>query len=178
MDLTEERLDSREVFRGHIVTLTVDQVRLPNGGQAAREVARHPDGVAVLALDEAGRAVLVTQYRYPLGRTLLEIPAGKLDGGEEPRAGALRELEEEAGVRPDELTELGAVYVSPGFCDEKSHRDLARGLHQAASHPDEDEFLSVSRMPFDRLVELVLSGQVEDGKTVAAVLKAKLILDK
>ena len=176
MDLTEKRLDGQEIFRGHIVTLQLDRVSLPDGKEATREVARHPDGVAVLALDGEGQALLVTQFRYPLGRELLEIPAGKLDPGEEPRAGALRELEEEAGVRPDELLELGGIYVSPGFCDEKIHLYLARGLRQTACHPDEDEFLSVSRMPFGELADRVLSGRVEDAKTVAAVLKAKALL--
>lgn len=175
MDLTEKTLSTEVIYRGAITTLTVDQVRLPDGKQAGREVVRHPDGVAVLALDGEDRAVLVTQYRYPLGRTLLEIPAGKLDPGEDPRTGALRELSEEAGVEPEELTGLGSIFVSPGFCDERIYLYLARGLRQVERHPDEDEFLSVSWMPFEELLGRVLSGEIEDAKTAAAVLKAALL---
>lgn len=175
-DLTERMLSRKEQYSGPLFSVHTDQVLLPNGHTAAREVVEHVDGVAVLPLDERNNVLAVTQYRYVFGRTLLEIPAGKLDPGEEPRAGALRELEEEAGVRPDELLELGGIYVSPGFCDEKIHLYLARGLRQTACHPDEDEFLSVSRMPFGELADRVLSGRVEDAKTVAAVLKAKALL--
>ena len=175
MDLTEKTLSSQVIYRGSITTLTVDQVRLPNGAEARREVVRHPEGVAVLALDGEDRAVLVTQYRYPMGRTLLEIPAGKLDPGEDPRRGALRELSEEAGVEPEELIGLGTLCVSPGFCDERIHLFLARGLRQGSCHPDEDEFLSVSWMPFQELLERVMSGEIEDAKTAAAVLKAAVL---
>jgi ADP-ribose pyrophosphatase len=178
MDLTEHTLSSETIYRGRVATLTVDQARLPNGASATREVVRHPKGVAVLALDEADRVVLVEQYRYPIGRTLVEIPAGKLEPGEDPRTGALRELSEEAGVEPEELIDLGSLYVSPGFCDEEIYLYLARGLRQVACHPDEDEFLDVSWMPLDRLVEQVMAGQVRDGKTVAAALKAKAWLGR
>lgn len=173
MDLTEKTLSSEVIYRGVISTVVLDQVRLPNGAAAAREVVRHPKGVAVLALDGEDRAVLVTQYRYPLGKTLLEIPAGKLDPGEDPRVGALRELSEEAGVEPEELIGLGSIYVSPGFCDEEIYLYLARGLKQGDCHPDEDEFLDVSWMPLDQLTDQVMTGEIRDGKTVAAVLKAK-----
>ena len=173
MDLTEKTLSSEVIYRGVITTVQLDKAQLPNGATATREVVRHPNGVAVLALDGDDRVVLVTQYRYPLGKTLLEIPAGKLDPGEDPRAGALRELSEEAGVEPEELIGLGSIYVSPGFCDEEIYLYLARGLRQGACHPDEDEFLDVSRMPFDRLVDRIMAGEISDAKTVAAVLKAK-----
>ena len=173
MDLTEKKVSSQLIYQGVISTVTVDRVQLPNGNLATREVVRHPDGVAVVALDELERAVLVTQYRYPLGRTLLEIPAGKLDPEEEPRMGALRELSEEAGVEPEELVELGWIYVSPGFCDEKIYLYLARGLKEGRCHPDEDEFLSVSRMPFEQLLDKIMAGEVADAKTVAAALKAR-----
>ena len=176
MDLTEQTLSSQTLYRGRIVTLTVDQARLPNGETALREVVDHPGGVCVLALGEDGTVPLVRQFRYPLGDVLLELPAGKLERGEQPRPAAIRELGEEVGLQPDELIELGAIYVSPGYCREKLYMYLARGLHAVPVHPDEDEFLDIVTMPFSQLAEMVMEGRIEDGKTVAAVLKTKVLL--
>jgi len=177
MELKEQMLSSRTVYEGKIVTLHVDQVRLPNGNNALREVVDHPGGVCVLALQEDGTVPLVRQFRYPMGDVMLELPAGKLEYGEEPVSAAVRELGEEVGLKPEgELTELGAMYVSPGFCTEKLHLYLARKVHSVPVHPDEDEFLDVVYLPFEQLVEEVMSGRIEDGKTVTAVLKTKLLL--
>jgi len=178
MELKEFTLSSRTVYEGKIVTVKVDQARLPNGETALREVVEHPGGVCVLALREDGMVPLVRQFRYPLSELLLELPAGKLERGEQPRPAAARELEEEAGLAPEELTELGAMYVSPGFCTEKLHLYLARKCRSVQAHPDEDEFLDVIWMDFDRLVEQVMEGQIQDGKTVAAVLKTRLLLER
>lgn len=176
MELREKTLSSRTEFEGKIVKLTVDTVELPNGETAIREVVGHPGGVCVLALREDGTVPLVRQFRYPLGDTLLELPAGKLEYGEEPRPAAIRELGEEVGLTPGELIDLGAIYVSPGFCKEKLHMYLARKLTEVPVHPDEDEFLEIEYLPFTELVERVMSGEIEDGKTVAATLKAKALL--
>ena len=119
------------------------------------------------------------QYRYPLHKLLLELPAGKLDHGAEGlELAARRELSEETGLEAGEMIYLGKIYVSPGFCTEELHMYLARDLRQADSHPDEDEFLDVVKMPFDQLLEQVMSGEIEDAKTVATVLKTKLLLDR
>ena len=176
MDLTERTLESRSIFEGKIVTLLVDQAELPDGKQASREVVLHPGGVAILALDEADNVALVRQYRYPLHGLLLELPAGKLDPGEDHRPAAIRELSEETGLEAEELTYLGCLLASPGFCNERLHLYLARGLSRAESHPDDDEFLNVVTMPFDRLLEQVMDGTIEDAKTVAGVLKTKVLL--
>lgn len=176
MELEEKTLSSRTAYAGKIVTVKVDQALLPDGTSALREVVEHPGGVCILALEEDGTVPLVRQFRYPLGRVMLELPAGKLEYGEEPGPAAVRELGEEVGLEPGTLTDLGAIYVSPGFCKEKLHMYLAREVRPVPAHPDEDEFLDVVRMPFGQLAELVMSGQIQDGKTVATVLKTKLLL--
>ena len=175
MDLKEVKLRRKDVFEGKIMTVHVDDVRLPNGEEATREVVDHVDGAAVLALDEANRVLVVRQYRYVFGRVLAELPAGKLDPGEDPVAGALRELKEETGAEPETFLPLGKIIPAPGCYGEVLHLYLARGLTFGETHPDADEFLQVRRLPFDTLLARCLSGEIEDGKTVAAVLKAKLL---
>lgn len=176
MDLTEHTVESKTIFEGVIVKLKVDQARLPNGSVAGREVVEHPGGVAILPLDEDGNVTLVQQYRYPFHQVILELPAGKLDREEDHRVAAERELNEETGLVAQELTYLGCLLASPGFCTERLHMYLARGLSRTQSHPDEDEFLNVITMPFDKLLEQVMDGTIEDAKTVATVLKTKVLL--
>lgn len=178
MDLTERTVESKTLFDGVIVTLKVDKAQLPDGKVATREVVEHPGGVAILALDEKNNVTLVQQYRYPFHQVLLELPAGKLDAGEDHRPAAIRELSEETGLEAGELTYLGHIYASPGFCDEALHMYLARDLTRARQHLDEDEFLDVVTMPFDTLVEQVMSGEITDAKTVATVLKVKTLLGR
>ena len=178
MDLTERTLRREDKFTGRILTVHVDTVELPNGGTALREVADHPGGVAVLALDGENNVLTVTQYRYPFARALLEIPAGKLDHpGEDPYAAGLRELEEETGAVPGVYESLGRLLPSPGCYGETLHLYLARELRMSEQHLDEDEFLNVERVPFGEMVRRCLEGEIEDAKTVAAVLKAKILLN-
>lgn len=176
-DLTEKTLSREEKYRGSFLSLHVDQVLLPNGRTSIREVVEHVDGVGILALDERNNVLAVTQYRYVVGRTLLEIPAGKLEPGEDPVTGALRELREETGAVPDTLLPMGVTLPSPGCLGERLHLFLARGLHMEAQALDEDEFLNLERIPFSEMVHRVMDGEIEDGKTIAAVLKAKVLLD-
>lgn len=178
MDLTEQTIDSTLKYSGVVVKVKVDRVRVPGGKTSVREVVEHPGGVAILPLDEAGNIVMVTQYRYVLGRELLEVPAGKMEAGEEPGESALRELREETGLIPGELIPLGAVIASPGFCDEKLYLFLARGLEETQTDPDEDEFLIIERIPFQQVVDRIMSDEIQDAKTVAAVLKAKQYLNR
>ena len=178
MDLTERKLSREDKFAGRIVTVHVDTVELPNGGTSTREVVDHTGGVAVLALDGENNVLTVTQYRYPFGKALLEIPAGKLDHpGEDPYAAGLRELKEETGAVPGPCESLGRLLPSPGCYGETLHLYLARELRMSEQHLDEDEFLNVERVPFDEMVRRCLEGEIEDAKTVAAVLKAKLLLN-
>ena len=177
MELTEKTLSRRDIFEGKVVSLHVDTVELPDGTTSIREVVEHVDGVAVLALDEDNNVLTVPQYRYVFAKPMLELPAGKLDGGEEPRIGALRELKEETGAVPETLESLGKIVLSPGCFGETLHLFLARGLHMGQQHLDEGEFLNVDRIPFDELYRRCMDGDVDDAKTVTAVLKAKLLLD-
>lgn len=177
LDLTEKKISCEEKFNGSFMRVHVDKVLVPNGKTAAREVVDHCPGVAILALDERNNVLTVTQYRYALGRELLEIPAGKLKEDEDPVPGALRELKEEVGVVPDEFLPLGRILPSAGYCNEILYLFLARGLHMGQTHPDPDEFLILERIPFDEMVHRITAGEIEDAKTVAAVLKAKLLLD-
>ena len=166
MELMEKTVESRVLFEGKIIMVRLDKAELPNGRVASREVVEHPGGVAILP----------RQFRYPFQEVVAELPAGKLERGEDHRLAALRELEEEVGASCERLTYLGCLYSSPGFSSEVLHMYLAQELTEGACHPDEDEFLSVERIPFSALVEQVRQGEIKDAKTVALVLKAKLLL--
>lgn len=176
MDLIEKKISSEKIFDGRILHVRRDTVRLPNGEEASREVVDHPGGVCILALDDQNRALLVSQFRYPYEKVLREIPAGKLEYGEDPREAAIRELEEETGAVAGDFRSLGELYPSPGYCGEIIRMYLARDLTFGETHLDEDEFLDLERIPFDQLTEQVLSGEIKDAKTIAAVLKGKLLL--
>ena len=135
--------------------------------------------LVLLPLTDDGKVICVRQYRYAVGQVTLEIPAGKLDSADEdPREATLRELREETGARCKSLTYLGTYLASPAILDEKINLYLARGLDFGETDPDDDEFIDVEAIPLDRLAEMCVSGEITDGKTIAAVLKAKYILDK
>lgn len=174
MELYEETVDSEVLFEGRVVRLRRDTARLPNGKLASREVVEHPGGVCVLPLTADGTAYTVRQFRYPFGRIVEELPAGKLDGPVEPhREAALRELSEEIGAEPEEFIYLGELLASPGFSGEVLHMYLARGLRFGPQHLDPDEFLEVRKAPFAELYQRVMAGELTDAKTVACILKAK-----
>lgn len=171
MNMKEVFLRREEIFHGRVLNIHVDTVRLPNGRESTREVADHPGGVAIVALDENDNVLIVRQYRYVFSRELEEIPAGKLERGEDPDAAALRELREETGAIPARMTKLGSLLVSPGCYGEVLHLYLAEDLTFAAQCPDEDEFLALSRVPFRTMLDRVMRGEIEDAKTVCGILK-------
>ena len=177
MDMTEKTLASREVYRGRIIRVREDTVLLPNGKEGRREVVEHPGGVGILALD-GDDVLLVRQYRYAFSRVLTEIPAGKREPGEEPSVTARRELKEEIGAEAGRWTELGALIASPGCYGETLYLYMAEDLTFGETHPDEDEFLEVLRVPFEETVRQCMDGTLTDAKTVAAVLKGRLLRER
>ena len=176
MDLIEKKISSEKIFDGRILHVRRDTVRLPNGEEASREVVDHPGGVCILALDDQNRVLLVSQFRYPYEKVLREIPAGKLEYGEDPREAAIRELEEETGAVAGDFRSLGELYPSPGYCGEIIRMYLAQDLRFGETDLDEDEFLTLERIPFSQLVQEVMDGKIKDAKTIAAALKAKTLL--
>ncbi len=176
-EFQEERLAREEIFRGKIFSVHRDRVRLPDGSESIREVVEHGGGVAVLALDDENNLYTVTQYRYVFGRDLTELPAGKLDPGEDPRAAGLRELREETGIVPEKFEFLGKILPSPGCYTEILYLYLARGLRVERQRLDPGEFLRVEKIPFDEMFRRCMAGEIEDAKTVVAIFKAKLSLD-
>ena len=176
MELKETMLERQDIFKGRVISLHVDQVELPNGNTSVREIVDHPGGVGILALDENGCVPIVTQYRYAFSRNMVEIPAGKREVGEEPFVTAQRELLEEVGATAAKWTDLGKLIPSPGCYGETLYLYLAQELSYAQAQPDEDEFLDVERVPFNTLYRRCMSGEIQDAKTVAAVLKVKLLL--
>lgn len=168
----EAVLQREPIYEGRIVKLYVETVRLPNGEEARREIIRHQGAVAIVPLDAEKRVTLVRQFRLAAGRHLLEIPAGTLEPGEEPLICAERELQEEAGLFPGKLESLGGIFVAPGYSSEYIHLFLATDLRPSRLEGDADEFLEVSSLPLEEALALIDAGEINDGKTITALLLA------
>jgi len=170
--LLEQHLRTEQLFQGRVINLRRDTVVLPNGKEATREVVEHPGAVAVVPVLSDGRIVMVRQYRHAAGKILLEIPAGKLDKGEEPQKCATRELEEEIGYQCQQLHKLAAVYTTPGFSNEIIHIYLAEQLVQTVQQLDEDEFLHIETYTKEELRNMIADGSICDNKTITGLLMA------
>ena len=177
MDFTENYISTISKYEGKILTVQIDTVSLPDGGEAYREYVTHPGGVTVLPLDDDGYVYCVRQYRYPMGMEILETPAGKLEPDEEPITCAIRELSEETGIEAGEFIDLGCFYPSPGFCRETLYIFLARALSFGKAHLDENEFLDIERVKLETLCDMAMGSELRDAKTMIAVLKTKLFLE-
>lgn len=175
MNLRETTRSSQEIYRGRIVRFQVDEVTLPDGNSASREVVRHYGGVCVAPLTDQNELLFVRQFRYPYDEVLWELPAGKLEQGEDPEAAGLRELQEETGATTDKLIPMGKLYPSPGYCDEIIHLYMARVHAFGAMHPDEDEFLEVERLPLNEAVRRVMNHEIRDAKTQVLILKLAML---
>ncbi len=170
-NLEEKTIHSEELFSGKVISLHLQDVELPNGKQAKREIIKHPGAVAIIAITDDNKVVMVEQYRKALERTIVEIPAGKLEKGEEPAFCARRELEEETGYECQSLELLTSFYTSPGFADEIVHVFLATGLtkKENAASLDEDEFVNLEELTLAEAQEYVIKQKIYDAKTIYAV---------
>ena len=173
-EFKETTKSSTLIFDGKVLHLYRDEIYLPNGKEAFREYCRHIGAVCVVPVTDDGEVICVRQYRYPLADTVLEIPAGKLDSKtEDPREAALRELREETGATCKSLTYMGKYFSSPAILDECIHMFMAEGLEIGDTDFDEDEFIKIERIPIDELVGMIMRGEIVDGKTQAAVMRAQ-----
>jgi ADP-ribose pyrophosphatase len=178
MEYFEKQISSKTVYKGYIVNVRSDTAELHNGAIVLREVVEHPGGVAIVPVNNEGQVLTVRQFRYPMGESLLEIPAGKLEYGEDPLDCAVRELSEETGCTAGKMTYLGPIYPSPGFSREILHIFLATELIGGEMHLDENEFLSVETHTFEALSGMIMAGELRDAKSIAGILKAKIQLEK
>ncbi len=167
----EKQLTTKTIYDGKILELHTDTVELENGNQALREVIIHHGGVGILPVDENNNLLLVRQFRYPTGAELLEIPAGKMEKGEDPRRCGLRELEEEVGCHAGVFESMGCMWPTPAYDTELDHLFYAEQLTPCSQHLLEDEFLDVVRLPLDKAIEMILNNEIPDAKTQLAILK-------
>ncbi len=179
-ELFEKQLDSTKVYEGKLLHVYSDNVSLPDGKSSVREYVIHNGGCCIIPITYDKKVAVVKQYRYPIGKVLMEIPAGKLDSiDEDPLECAKRELREEAGAVADEITYLGDFYPTPAYTSEVIHIYMAYGINFVGEKDlDEDEFLNNELIDLDVLVEMALNGEIQDGKTQAAILRADRILNK
>ncbi|MDO4563562.1 MAG: NUDIX hydrolase [Clostridia bacterium] len=176
MDFHEKTLSKDYKFKGEVVNLRVDTVKTPGGNSATREIVEHPGGVAIVAITDEGNIVMERQYRRPFDDILYEVPAGKLNYGEDPKECGMRELEEETGYKAKSFESLGFIYPSPGFSNETLHLYVAKGLYQGEMHRDKDEYLDVEEAPLQELVDQIIAGTISDAKTVVSLLKVNELI--
>lgn len=172
----EKKLSSEVIFQGRVITVTKDKALLENGNTATREVVHHNGGACILPYFADGTICLVRQFRYAMQQQLWELPAGKLEKGEDPFDAARRELEEECGLTADTYTSLGEFYPTVGYDTEVIYTWVATGLHETHMHLDADEFLTPDRIPLETAYRMVMDGEIKDGKTVAGILKLKALI--
>lgn len=173
MELVEHMIDRTQLVDGVLLKVYRDRVRLPDGGESVREWIDHPGASAVIPVTDDGRVILVRQYRYPAGRTFIEVPAGKFDApGEDPRQVAQRELAEETGFRAGNLEPIGSFFASIGYSNEVIHCFLASDLEAVEVPTEDDEFIELVYATFEEAVAMVVSGEICDMKSVAAILLA------
>jgi ADP-ribose pyrophosphatase len=171
MDFNERTVETKNIFKGKIIDVNLHTVELPNGKKASREIVNHPGGVAIIAYKDKDTIILVEQFRKPIEKSILELPAGKIEKGEDIELCGIRELEEETGYRAKEFKYLGKVVSSPGFCDEYIYIYMAEGLYKGQDNlGDEDEFINVREIKIDKIKEMIKSGEIIDAKTISAFM--------
>lgn len=176
MDFEEKSYATNRIYEGQVLNLRVDDVLLPDGKKGKREIVEHNGGVGVIGVTQNREVYMVTQYRIAAGKMMLEIPAGKLEKGEDPLECGKRELIEETGYNGNNFEYLGTYFATPGYCQEKLHIYLATDLEWVGQNLDEGEFLNVKKYTLDELFDMVMKNEIIDCKTAIAILKAKAIL--
>ncbi|NLB87923.1 MAG: NUDIX hydrolase [Syntrophomonadaceae bacterium] len=169
MDLTEKTISSQPIFSGRIIDVQVDTVLLPNGKQSTREIVKHAEAVAIVAVDDENYIYLVKQYRKPVEQVLLEVPAGILEPNEDITACAHRELAEETGLRAGQMEKIFSFYTAPGFTDEKIHIFLASSLSEGETNLDVDEFVETVRIPLIEAYKMIITGEIVDAKSIIGI---------
>lgn len=169
MDLREKIISKEHIYTGNFLKLEKLSVELPNGGFSTRDVVRHPGGVAIIAETNDNKILFVEQFRTPIEDLLLEVPAGKLEYGEDPYECALRELEEETGYKSDNLEFIGKIVMAPGFSDEFMHFYYAKDLYKGVKGGDEDEFIDIREFTLDEINEMIRCGKITDSKTISGI---------
>ena len=172
----ETTVKEEEIYSGRVFKVGLRDVVLENGEASKREIVYHNGGAAILPVDNDGNVYLVRQFRCAFDKEMLEMPAGKLEKGEDPFFAAIRELEEETGFKSDSVVSLGEYWPTVGYCTEIVYLYLAKMLTKGETNLDSDEFISVVKLPFDKVYEMCMNGEIKDGKTQLAVLKAKKYL--
>jgi ADP-ribose pyrophosphatase len=167
---SEKILSRKVIYKGRILKLRVDSVRTVDGRRSTREIVEHDPCIGVVAVDAEDNVLLVNQFRSPLQKELLEIPAGGIDKGEDPAAAVIREMREETGLRPDKVERLTGFYLSPGFCDEYMHLFLAEGFESDPLSAEDTSGIEVVKVPVAQIPELIFSGKIEDSKSIAGLL--------
>jgi len=170
---SERTLETEYIYNGKLVNLRIDTVELPSGRKTRREIVEHGACCAIVPIDEEDNVLLVSQYRKPVDKVLLEIPAGNIEPDENPLSCARRELEEETGFSAHRWDEMSVFYTSPGFCTEEMHLFMATGLRPSERSPDIDEFIKLQRVPMARIPEMIAGGEIGDAKSIAGLLMAQ-----
>lgn len=166
----EKRISRDNIYEGKIISVYKDMVELKNNEIISREIIEHPGGVGILAVDDNNNLIMVRQYRYGAGKALLELPAGKIDGTEDPKDCAVREFKEETGYSAENMVHLAEFYPTPAYDNEKIYVYHASGLTMGEQDLDENEFLSLEYVPFDKALEMCMNGEIEDAKTIIGIM--------
>ncbi|HOV26637.1 MAG TPA: NUDIX hydrolase [Pseudobacteroides sp.] len=177
MNFEEKTIGREHTYKGSFIDVETLEVVLPDGKKATRDVVLHPGASVVIPITDNGEIYMVRQYRKPIERITLELPAGKLDHGEDPKVCAERELSEETGLSADNVKHLISIHSAPGFCNEVLHLYIASGLKEGEAHSDEDEFVACEKYQVKKLIDMILSHEITDAKTIIGVLMADKIIN-
>jgi ADP-ribose pyrophosphatase len=172
MDYYEETINTKQIYKGNVINIESLTVKLPDGRTATRDKVLHPGASVVIPLSAENEIFMVRQFRKAIEMVTLELPAGKLDKGEDPKDCAFRELKEETGLVAEKLEHVISIHSTPGFCDEVLHLFLATGLTEGQAETEDDEFITTEKIHVDKLVKMIHSGEITDAKTIIGVLLA------